>query len=330
MKMIHETRERKGKFHPQNLKEVVEKRYYVDLANDYLASIVLAGTGRSGTTWISEVINYRNEYRIMDEPFRNVAVDICSHFNAMQYIRPDDKAPLFLEPVGTILSGRLRNAWTDRFNTKTVVTRRLVKAIRANLFLKWMVNNFPSLRVAFLMRHPAAVTLSQWKLDWDIDLGAILLAQPQLMQDYLEPYRTEIEQAESLFEKRLWMWCIENYVPLTQLQPGEVHLAFYEQFCEEPEQEIERLFSFYGKQWDESVFAAMKRPSNSSKPDSAVIMGKRRVDSWMSKITDEQREMVDMMLRRFGLDAVYSVESPYPDMKAAQDLLAQTRTGLPI
>jgi hypothetical protein len=312
MKMVHEIRPQKGRLHPEAIRGQLHKRYYVDLGPDYRASIFLAGTGRSGTTWIAEAINYRNEYRLIDEPFRNVSVDICAHFNAMQYIRPEDPGEAYLGPVAQILSGRLRNSWADRFNGRIVSNRRLIKAIRANLFLKWTVNHFPGLRVAFLMRHPCAVVLSQWKLDWEIDLRAILLAQPQLMADYLGPFRREIEGAASLFEKRLWMWAIENTVPLAQFEPGEIHFAFYEKFCERPKEEMERLFGYYGLEWDESVLAAMDKPSNSSKPDSAVVGGRRRVDGWMSEITDEQKEMVDTMLKRFGLDAIYSVDSPYP------------------
>jgi hypothetical protein len=33
-------------------------------------------------------------------------------------------------------------------------------------------------------------------------------------------------------------WCIENYVPLKQFKRGEIHLAFYESFCERPESEL--------------------------------------------------------------------------------------------
>lgn len=170
MKMLHMTKERKGKFHPEHIRNVMRRRYYLDLSSDYRDSLVLAGTGRSGTTWISEVINYRNEYRLMDEPDRNVRIEAFAHFNAIQYIRPDDDNLAWLEPVELSLSGRLRNDWSDRFNTRIVSNKRLVKFIRANLYLKWMVNHFPGLKVAFLMRHPGAVCLSQSRLDWEIDL----------------------------------------------------------------------------------------------------------------------------------------------------------------
>lgn len=329
MKMMHMTRERKGKFHPEHIRNVIRRRYYIDLSSDYRDSLVLAGTGRSGTTWISEVINYRNEYRLMDEPDRNGRIESFAHFNAIQYIRPDDDNPAFLEPLRSALTGRLRNDWADRFNTRIVSSKRLVKFIRASLYLKWLINHFPELRVALLLRHPCAVCLSQSKLDWEIDLHDILLVQPQLMADFLEPFREQIAAADTLFEKRLWMWCVENYVALSQLEPGDVHLAFYELFCEEPEREIEKLFNFYGKEWDANIYQAMRKPSNSSKMDSAVVTGKNRIDSWTAHITDEQRQLAARMLKQFGLDAIYSVDSLLPNTDAAYQMLARPAQLLP-
>jgi hypothetical protein len=47
-----------------------------DLNNDFRNTIFLAGTGRSGTTWLSNIINYKNEYRYMFEPFQSKKVNI--------------------------------------------------------------------------------------------------------------------------------------------------------------------------------------------------------------------------------------------------------------
>ena len=330
MKMLHMTKEQKGRFHPERIRNKMRHRYYLDLSSDYRDSLVLAGTGRSGTTWISEVINYRNEYRLMDEPDRNGRIEAFAHFNAIQYIRPNDDNPAYIEPLRLALTGRLRNDWADRFNTRIISNKRLVKFIRASLYLKWLVNHFPGLRVALLLRHPCAVCLSQSRLDWEISLHDILLAQPELMEDFLEPFRDQIAAADTLFEKRFWMWTVENYVALSQLETGDVHLAFYENFCEEPEREIEKLFTFYGKEWDTAIFEAMQKPSNSSKPDSAIITGKNRVDSWMKHITTEQKAIADRMLKQFGLDAIYSVDSPRPNTEAARQMLARPPQMLPV
>ena len=37
--------------------------FYVDLGHDHRDSVFLAGSGRAGTTWVTELINYRGAYR---------------------------------------------------------------------------------------------------------------------------------------------------------------------------------------------------------------------------------------------------------------------------
>lgn len=69
--------------------------------------------------------------------------------------------------------------------------------------------------------------------------------------------------------------------------------------------------------------------ANSSKPDSAIVTGKNRVDSWMKHITDEQRELTRRMLHQFGLDTIYSVDSPFPDTNAAWEMLVRPAKPLP-
>ena len=61
------------------------------------------------------------------------------------------------------------------------------------------------------------------------------------MEDFLNPFKEEIEKAQTRFEKFILRWCIQNYVPLKQFKRGEIHLAFYEDFCEKPKSEIDWL-----------------------------------------------------------------------------------------
>jgi len=44
-------------------------RLVIDRDADHRKSIFLAGTGRSGGTWLSDILNQRNEYRLVFEPF---------------------------------------------------------------------------------------------------------------------------------------------------------------------------------------------------------------------------------------------------------------------
>ena len=290
---------------------------YVDLG-DHRSSVFLAGSGRSGTTWVSGLINHRNAYRFVFEPFRPDKVGICENFGRKQYLRSGDRREEYLGPARTILTGGLRSHWTDRFNEKLVARRRLIKDIRANLLLGWMRANFPGMPIVFLLRHPCAVVASQLALGWR-DVLSETMEQEELVEDFLVPMEAEIRAARGGFERRLFTWCIENYVPLKQFEPGEIHLCFYEDFLTRPEHELQLLFSFLGEDFDERVYPLLDRPSPLSREGEAAS-----VDAWQRSVTGRQLERAVEILGLFGLDRVYG-EAPMPDPSGAHALMSLVR-----
>lgn len=129
------------------------------------------------------------------------------------------------------------------------------------------------------------------------------------MEDFLSPFKNEIERARSSFEKHIFLWCIENYVPLRQFKRGEVHLTFYENYCEKPRSEINELFSFLDKTYEATVFSKLRHPSPMTHRESVIITGDSLVDSWRRHITDEQIQRAVEILSLFDLDKVYSQDS---------------------
>ena len=165
--------------------------------------------------------------------------------------------------------------------------------------------------MVLLLRHPCAIAHSQLKLSswaWNADPEQFL-AQEELMEDFLEPFRQIMENLQTDFEKHILLVCIENYVPLKQFKRDEIHLAFYENFCVEPEHEIDRLFSFLGKSYDERVFDQLRRPSLVSRKGSAIVSGGSLVDSWRKRVTEEQVRDAFKILSAFGLDRIYAQDS---------------------
>lgn len=292
---------------------------YLDLNGDYRASVFLAGSGRGGTTWASEVINHRNEYRYVFEPLHPHKVRLCRGFRWRQYLRPDDRREEFLEPVEKILSGRVRSLWTDRFHRRFVARRRLIKDVRAHLLLGWMRANFPEMPIVFMLRHPCAVVASKMQLGWEARLEETV-EQPELIEDFLEPFIDEIRGARTDFERHVFLWCVENYVPLRQFSRGEIHLLFYENLCESPDVELGSLFSFLGRAFDEEVLKHMRRPSPLSREGSAVVAGGRLADSWRGSVTGPQARRAREILGIFGLDAIYG-EGAMPDPGGAYALM---------
>jgi hypothetical protein len=295
---------------------------YIDRGPDQRKTVFLAGSGRSGTTWLADIVNYRNDYRYIHEPFHRHQVRICRAFGYRQYLRPDVRDSLFVDPARRILTGRLRSLWADQYNRTALPRRRFVKEVRANLFLKWLHVSFPEVPIVLLLRHPCAVASSRLKVDWSggADLRQFL-KQPDLMHDHLEQYRDVLEETDDLFERMIVFWCVENLVPLRQLGRGEVHVLFYESLCVDTESEIRRLFAFLGMPFEPAVLEGAGRPSQATRRDSAVVSGGSLVEGWRTHISTDQVTRATDILERFGLDRLYAGES-MPVLPAADEALA--------
>jgi len=317
----------------RKIKEKIYTKYFIDLSTDIKDTIFLAGVSRSGTTWVSNVINYNNEYRYVFEPFKPNDVEIFSSFENIQYIRPGSTDALLYEPVYNALSGKLRSPWSDKLNKRLVANKRFVKGTRANLMLKWLNVNFPQVPIVLLFRHPCAVANSKINLERQTQSGRwtgnlnIFLKQDALVEDYLSPFVDDIHKAylrqketKDDFETHIFQWCIQNYVPLRQLDPGDTHLAFYEDLCTNPDVEIPRLFKFIGKEYNSGVLDSLNKASSVSRKDSAVNTGESLIKSWQKYISPQQVERALEIMSLFGLDGIYSAD-PQPNAKKAHEIL---------
>ncbi len=305
----------------RGLKSLV-KQAQLDLGGDQRDSIFLAGSGRGGTTWVAEMINYDNALRFIFEPFNPRVMPLWRGFANRQYIRPGDTRPEFVDPARAIVSGRFRNGWADYYNHRFVSRKRLIKDIRAHLCLRWLFERFPGMPVALMFRHPCAIAASRLRYGWGHDLSA-LLGQHDLVDDYLSPMIGELKRIDDPFAKHVAQWCIENFVPLRQFAAGEIHVAFYEDFRSDPRREIARLFEFIGRPLTEEVFARLARPSSMAWESAAgIALGGARSDGWKASVSEDDAKRALEILQLFGLDRLYSTD-PQPRIHAQEILPAR-------
>lgn len=307
---------------------VLRGQLFLDTSAHHRDSVLICAIQRSGTTWFGDVINYGNEYRSMYEPFHNRHVPEVKAFKTWQYLRPGDDSPEYLEPAKAIFEGRIRNKWISAYNKRFIANRRLIKDVRSLMMIGWIRAHFPDMPVILLLRHPLAVLNSLLRLHWHRNAKELILAQPQLMEDHLEPFRTEIEAASGDVDHHMLGWCANYYVALRQLSGQRVFVAFYERFLAEPRTEIARLFAFLGRPFDDRVFKRMAVPSVQARvarhgDSSAIVTGGNVLDEWRKHITPEQTERAVALLERFGLDAIYGPET----MPRVKDL---TQFGVPL
>ena len=294
----------------------VKSLSYVDLAPDHRATVLLLGSARSGTTWVGEVIDRHHDHRVVFEPLRADRVPLARAFANGQYLRPADTDPRYVEPMNRILTGRMRNPWADHLNHVVVARRRLVKEIRANLLVPWLVERFPGMPVVLLVRHPLGVAVSRRELGWTDHLDDAL-AQPDLVADHLSDAQARLLRGlTDPFARTVAQACLETLVPLRMSDPDRVLAVSYERLVREPRAEAERVLLHVGQQPDDSLEAALDRPSHLSRADSAVRTGADRVASWTTRVQDRERSAASQVIQALGMEALYSVEDPYPNLAA--------------
>ncbi len=275
---------------------------------------MVAGAARSGTTWLGDIIAAQLNCRTMFEPFHSRLVEEFRDFHYFHYMRPDEDDESLCAFAERVFTGRIRHPWIDREVEVLRPEFRLVKEIRACLFLKWLRERFPEVPLVFIVRHPCAVVASRIKLGWATD-GDIepFLAQPKLVEDHLHPYLDLIAGATTDEEKHAVVWCVSNLVPLRQFESGGLDVVFYEELCLHPEEEITRVFAALGRRPDRRAFDSARRVSATARGFSAVVTGDDPVTRWRRDLSEDQEARIVEVVERFGLGHLYGRDLPTPE-----------------
>ena len=294
-----------GKFRRRIIQQI-GSRLYINPDSDPCKSIVVAGTARSGTTWLGDLIASQVPCRILFEPFNPELVSDYRRFHYFQYLRPGTENPEFFAFARKVFTGDIRNRWVDRQNERIISKLRLVKEIRANLALKWLHDNFPQVPIIFMIRHPCAVVLSRMELGWatDSDIEAFI-SQPQFVEDYLGPYLDLIRSAGNSEEKHAIIWSVSNIVPLKQFSPNELKVVYYENLCLNPEGELPGIFKTIGYEYSSLLADTLNRPSQTTRAGSALVVGTDKIRYWKQKLSRSQIDNILRVVQAFGLGHLY-------------------------
>jgi hypothetical protein len=280
-------------------------RPLVSLGNAEPDLVFIAGTGRSGTTWLAELILRASRRRHLFEPFRNDRVELWSNASSRQYLRADDDRPELLQAATKILNGQTRDRWIDGNNSRIVTKGKLIKDIRANLILSWLRAQFGFFPIILLLRHPGAVAASWQRNAWRGSPVNSFLSQQTLVEDHLAPFEDEIRDAVDPLDKILYFWCVENYVPLRQFNSGEILVLLYEDLLTRPEEELRRVAAYIGHSGELGDDGSLDTPSATTAADVRYDSRAHRLGAWAQAFTDDQLERISTIPSRFGLDEFY-------------------------
>ncbi|WP_111497883.1 sulfotransferase domain-containing protein [Marinobacter bohaiensis] len=294
---------------------------------NYRDAVWLIGDGRSGTTWVSDLINHDRGYREMFEPFHPQLAQGAGTFTPHLYVRGGEMNDELRNLARTILSGRLCDQRVDVANKAFFYRGLLVKDIFANLMCHAVCRELDWVKPVLLIRNPFAVAQSKArKKDWYWASEPMdLLKQPALYEDFLAPYEDLIRRTSArsdLLLNHILIWSIINTVPLRQFAPQDIYVSFYESIYAEPNREVSRLFGFLQGQPDYRIEldqALINRPSRVVRNETSLASGSSPVTSWKDDIEPRLIDEGLSILEQFGLASLYD-EDGMPDKRVLASL----------
>jgi hypothetical protein len=280
-------------------------------------TILLIGMGRSGTTWIADIINHDRSCRVLFEPFFPALVPEARGFEYIQYMRPTDDDPALAAAAVRILAGRTRSRWVDRDNPGLFYRRRIIKDIRCNLMAGWLHAIFPRMPIVLVIRHPLQVAASWKKLGWGTEaLGrrsdfAIITSQHRLLEDFpaIGTIAGQINPDEFV-DNVIFLWGVFHLVPFRHLRQSEFHCLFYEYLLTRPEEECEKLFTYLGKpySWNEVRDAVARQSSTNFHERDLIVDKKSLLEGWKEEFSAAEINRAYEILALFGLDSMYGAD----------------------
>ncbi len=297
---------------------------------DPASAWLLASSGRSGSTWLGDMLAATPGVQQIFEPLDPRNAEQYRRLMAWppgltpsafkrQYLRPDADAPQWAAFWEDVLRGRVRTYLTDYARTSFFPHRFLVKTIRANMMLGFVAGRFHP-RVIFLARHPAAVITSMFyrvKATWPAAVQDIL-NQKELVDDHLRPWVNELGQIEDSFEALAAWWAVENRVALAQLAGREHYLVFYEHLTLHPREEMAKLLRWLDVDEDAVPEALLHRYSRMT----SVRQRQSREKNALTRLSAWQREL-SLREQRFALTWAKRLALPW----YGEDILPLVASG---
>ena len=194
----------------------------------YKKHVVLVGTARSGTSWLSELIARKKRYRLLFEPEHETRTEkgylICDQYITVDNVKKDTRHYLrriFKNRVDSDWIAQNSNRKFKRHLWPFIPKKYIIKFVRANLAAQYINENF-RIPVIHIIRNPYDVIKSQKRshFPWLTDLSRFS-QQGELVDLIRLHFDFDITNYESLSTSaRLTLrWCIENVSPLEVQRP---------------------------------------------------------------------------------------------------------------
>ncbi|MCS3628944.1 hypothetical protein GGP53_002823 [Salinibacter ruber] len=313
------------------------RRRVIDLTapENCSGTIVVVGSGRSGTTWLAELLRTLDGYKYLHEPLN---LDFHSEarragFDWRTYIGPDEHAPWAEDYLEGALTGHLYEPQAWYLQSKTYLGKfyehyhsqnLVVKFCRAHRLIHWLRNRFDVQGVVFIVRHPCAVIASMndhggWNHVLNRESDPSELFRQSLSGDVPDTVcrdvRNRAGEITSPLKAEVVTWCVDHYVPFHVQTESDFQwvLTSYERLLTQGVEELERVVEGIGKQVTPSMRASFDSASRVASKDLTTDSVHKQLTKCRQKLSRAQIDTILETVEAFDLD--FYTEEPFPDYK---------------
>ena len=307
---------------------------------------LIAGSGRSGTTWVLDALAEANRLRPVFEPLHPHASKIGQTY-AHRVLAPDAFHPELQEFFKDIAAGHRVRLWTRyRCQASWLLPRKtelstikgaarlgrrwgkflkempglalmtsnadpLIKCIWSNLMLGWITQQCNG-RVVLLVRHPGAVIESELRSDWNANFVLDRFRRDSMLHVLTAGrYQELLDRSLSPLEALAARWLIENQWVIEHAPANGVTVVSYERLRSSPEITWEQIRVALDLRLapDSSILAKPSQQSAREKSDAfGGAMGQPR---WQRVLTSDQKGQIQRVLDQASCD-LYSMSDAEP------------------
>jgi hypothetical protein len=267
--------------------------------------IIITGSARSGTSWLSEVIARQFRYRMLFEPEHEFNTEkgklLCD-----RWIKRKEEAPKVHQYLKKVFSNRVDSDWIGQVSNRKykmhlwpfLPKKYIIKFVRANLSAKYMNEKF-QIPVIHIIRNPYDVIASQQrvKFPWLFNLEHFK-NQTELVKLVKEKFNFDLLKTEDLsaLEILTLRWCLENVLSLQVFEPYQYkHRVIKHEDLRNDLQIFLNLCKDFNITPIANIGKEYKRPSSKTHPKSTIIDNTKNDE----KFTLEEMHRINGMLKVF-------------------------------
>jgi hypothetical protein len=173
----------------------------------------------------------------------------------------------------------------------------VLRFIRLNLLVSWVVNQFNIPKPIYIIRNPYAVVASQ--LNHPAWSAYNLNVKTKWFQEYFDAYQPQINEANSKVKKLALEWCMQNKDLLEGKLKGKVHVVHFEDLILNPKICLEEMQNVWGISLPPSVYEELNKPSGST-PGNEKFETKEdklhHLSKWKNSLSEEEISDITQVL----------------------------------